>query len=327
MSQRTLETTVDLPTQPALNGTLRSASELQPSLPSTALNLLAGITSAGVLRRGYSWPLALIPAWVWGGESICTQTSLGPMCVRTNDRSSSSLLLFGFLPHEKRETPLVASIASHCSVMFDVGAQYGWYMRLMAKAAPGARVYAFEPDPTTYKHLEWNARDLSNAATFQLAVGAHPGETTFWRAKTSDLNSTVRAVGEPTTVRCCTLDDFCQEQGVTHVDFIKCDVEGGEEFVLRGAESLLRLPNPPIWMLEVIDQFLEEAGSRSVQLLDVLKEACPGAKIFTQDEGGRPFEICDFSQRILGNNVFFVPPGRLELFKKSAALLGESKPQ
>src|SRR5438132_1444500 len=244
----------------ALDGPSGERGDFVVGSPSPALRFLAWATRSGMLRRGYSWPLALLPSRVWGGESIRTRTSVGPMCLRTNDRSSSSLLFFGFLPHERRETSLIASLAANCRVMLDVGAQYGWYARLMAQAAPNGHVYAFEPDPITYTYLERNLSDLQNARSFNLAVGDEARDTTFWRARTSDLSSMVRRVGEPIQVRCCTLDGFCEEHRLDDVDFIKCDVEGGEELVLRGAHMLMSLAAPPIWMLEIIDTFLDETG-------------------------------------------------------------------
>lgn len=292
--------------------------------PSAALRFLGWATRSGMLRRGYSWPIALLPSWVWGGESVRARTFLGPMCLRTNDRASSSLLFFGFLPHERRETSLVASLAANCRIMLDVGAQYGWYTRLMAQAAPNGYVYAFEPDPITYRYLLRNLSDLRNAKSFNLAVGAEARGTTLWRARTSDLSSTVRRVGEPIQVRSCTLDDFCEKHCLADVDFIKCDVEGGEELVLRGANALIRRSAPPIWMLEIIDAFLHETGCNPGNLLQILRGTCPEGKIFTQDTQGRPLEISDFSKRILGNNVFFVPPVRLELFAQSAATVSVS---
>jgi FkbM family methyltransferase len=220
---------------------------------------------------------------------------------------------------------LIASLAAHCRIMFDVGAQYGLYTRLMAQAAPTGQVYAFEPDPITYKYLACNVGALSNALSFHLAVGAETRQLTLWRAKTSDLSSTVRQVGQPIQVKCCTLDGFYHERGLSGVDLIKCDVEGGEELVLRGARMIMNLPLPPIWMLEVIDSFLTEAGCNPRVLFQTLRGACPEGKIFTQNAEGQPLEIHNLSERILGNNIFFVPPNRLQLFAQSAAAIGEVK--
>lgn len=36
------------------------------------------------------------------------------------------------------------------------------------------------------------------------------------------------------------LDDFCTEQKIDHVDFIKCDVEGAEFFVFRGGLGTIK---------------------------------------------------------------------------------------
>jgi FkbM family methyltransferase len=199
--------------------------------------------------------------------------------------------------------------------MFDIGAHHGWYMRVMALASPHSRVVAFEPDPISYQYLSRNMHDLPNAACFNVGLGEKDSEATLWRAPTSDLNSTVRQVGTPITIQLWTLDEFCRREEIDQVDFIKLDVEGGEVNVLRGARKLLSSSRPPIWMLEVSEQFLAEAGCDPGDLLRDLKAGCSGGKLFTQDTQGNPVEIEKLSDRMLGNNVFFVPRERLQQFE------------
>ena len=45
---------------------------------------------------------------------------------------------------------------------------------------------------------------------------------------------------ERSTVTVDTLDRFCQERGIPHIDLLKLDVQGGELLVLRGARDLLQ---------------------------------------------------------------------------------------
>jgi hypothetical protein len=109
--------------------------------------------------------------------------------------------------------------------------------------------------------------------------------------------------------------------GLDRVDFVKCDVEGAEVKVLQGAKLLLSGSEPPIWMLEFMEPFLKQAGHDPSSLLKTLTMCCPNGKLFTQDKQGTPREIFDPSQRILGNNIFYVPLGRLSQFQQAAALM------
>lgn len=289
--------------------------------PSCALRLLQAVVRSGVVRWGYSWLFAFIPPWVWGGRSVVVKTDVGGMCLPTGDRSSSSLLCLGHLDNERRETALVSALAKSCDVMFDLGAHYGWYARVMGLANHGARVFAFEPDPITFSYLSRNVVDFPNVLCFSKGVGEKNSAGTLWRARTSNLNSTVRRVGPPVPITLWSLDSFCQKQGIDQSDFIKCDVEGGEVTVLHGARELLRSVKSPIWMLEVSEQFLAEAGYDPEDLLVGLKAGRSDGKLFTQDAQGNPVEIQELSQRMFGNNVFFVPEVRLGQFHSAAGAL------
>ncbi len=45
---------------------------------------------------------------------------------------------------------------------------------------------------------------------------------------------------EPINVNCSTLDTFCFEKNIHHIDFLKIDTEGSELAVLSGAQKLLK---------------------------------------------------------------------------------------
>jgi FkbM family methyltransferase len=284
--------------------------------PSPALLALRRLVRDGVVSRGYSWILVALPPFCWGGDSVSVATEAGPMVLPTTNRGAATLLLLGHAG-EQRETALVRRLAESCAGMIDVGAHYGWYARVMALAAPHAKVVAIEPDPETYQYLVLNCR-IPNIECINAAASDNDRSVLLSRAPASNLSSSTRPVGPPVQVIGRRLDDIGQGQLASTVDFVKCDVEGGEVVVLRGARRLLSAASPPIWMIEVIEPFLDEAGTNVEALLAEFRQSGRQWKLFTQSASGEPMEIETLSARTLGNNVFFVPSNRLEMFRLAA---------
>lgn len=96
----------------------------------------------------------------------------------------------------------------------------------------------FEPSETYHARLSAERpRDL----TLRCAVGDRPGNVTFYELADTGLSTIIEAVSEDFsgsrtehTVPMTTLDGACTAYGVTTVHFLKIDVEGAEELVLRG---------------------------------------------------------------------------------------------
>ncbi len=140
------------------------------------------------------------------------------------------------------------------SVAVDVGAHKGGYTYWLARGVgPAGRVYAFEPQPGLARKLE---------------QGFDPGRVTVENAGVSDREGSMRlhiptdgrpspgasleatgtatATGHSIEVRVVTLDRYLRELPGSgrRVSFLKCDVEGHELNVFRGAEQLLRRDRP-----------------------------------------------------------------------------------
>jgi FkbM family methyltransferase len=132
-----------------------------------------------------------------------------------------------------------------CTV-FDVGANVGDWSVEAARAWPGARVHCFEVCPTTCEKLRKAVAE--NGLTDRVRVNPFglsdaPGELTFYEYEDSTLCSSTdwhagraQRAGRRPVVRG---DDYCRENGVEAVDFLKVDVEGAELAVLRGFAGLL----------------------------------------------------------------------------------------
>jgi FkbM family methyltransferase len=307
-----------------MKGAKPVTAQLVPSRPSAALRAVQTIVRTGVVSRGYSWLFAgLIPPWVWGGQSVQVDTEVGPMTLPTTDRSAASLLCFGHAS-EQRESHLVRALVAESLVMLDIGAHYGWYMRLMAGSSLRGHVFAFEPDPETYAYLEANAAGIANTSPLALAVGTTTSETTLWRAPSRNLSSTVRRVGSPLSVKTISVDDLCSERSLAVVDFIKCDVEGAELDVVHGAQNLLQSERPPIWMLEVVDPFLREVAHSADDILREFQQSQTSIRLYSQDDRGEPVQIERLADRRHGNNIFVVPSARYREFDRAARELQQS---
>ncbi len=126
-------------------------------------------------------------------------------------------------------------------VMLDVGANVGQSTLAFAAAFPAARIFAFEPAEASFAALKTATAGLPHVAIAQCAFSGEPGvlrmimhgTTTRNRITEAPLSNIVKEVA----VR--RLDDWCAEQGIGHIDFLKVDTEGHDLDVLKGATGIL----------------------------------------------------------------------------------------
>ncbi|MGB6546269.1 MAG: FkbM family methyltransferase [Candidatus Acidiferrales bacterium] len=149
-------------------------------------------------------------------------------------------------------------------VFYDLGANIGFYSLLAARCIGAqGKIFSFEPDAMTAERLRRNvARNgLENINIVEVGVWSSSGTMHFSPA---DDSSPDRGVGtfigaddaSGKAVPTVALDDFVL--GAPPPDAIKCDVEGAELEVFRGAEKLLRSRHP--WILcEIHSQENERA--------------------------------------------------------------------
>lgn len=137
-------------------------------------------------------------------------------------------------------------------VVFDLGASVGLFS--CVAAAKGCKVYAFEPKGIPmYDYLEKTV-SLNKAITIvPYAVGAKNGIINFYYNDCpetdhdmcqSSIHSDLNPAYRKTQVEMITLDWFVKENAITQVDFIKSHIEYAEEYMLEGAQEVLRTFNP-----------------------------------------------------------------------------------
>lgn len=144
--------------------------------------------------------------------------------------------------YEPLETALYSDSLTKDSVIFDVGANVGYYTVIGAKTA--AKVYAFEPDRGNYQLL-LNNISLNKLTTVQaenLAVGEQAGSLPFHMDKVHRGKSGIAFDGTSFDymIPVITLDQYCAQNSISHIDIIKLDVEGSEISVLKGGANIIR---------------------------------------------------------------------------------------
>jgi FkbM family methyltransferase len=211
---------------------------------------LAGLRHIPVLGPCMSWVGAkFVPrdslAWV--------QVQSGPaqgLWLHLNPRTGTTYFEGGGEPEvqEALQQNLRAGMT-----FYDIGANIGLFSLLAARlVGKEGRVVAFEADPEIAARLrEHVARNECGWITVEeKAVWSEP-RTVFF-ARTDPTTSPDRGLGHvvsesaPDTIQVSaeSLDDYAWTQPAP--DFLKCDVEGAEVDVFRGAERLLKEKRPGI---------------------------------------------------------------------------------
>jgi FkbM family methyltransferase len=128
------------------------------------------------------------------------------------------------------------------------------------------QVFSFEPIVDTFEILQAviSKAHLSNVRSFNAALGSQPAEhemvipdlggfTGYYWAHFAQSGD----AGRREKVKVLTLDELWKANTIKRLNFIKCDVEGGELEVIRGGLELIGSQLPG-WLLEVSRETSDE---------------------------------------------------------------------
>jgi FkbM family methyltransferase len=126
--------------------------------------------------------------------------------------------------------------------ILDVGANIGKVTAEYLAHFPDAELHSFEPMPEAYASLMERHGRNPRVHAIRAAVSERKGQASFYVTPigvTSSLLPHIENRGERIDVETTTLDDYCREHRLDHVDILKIDVEGGELLTPRGAHESL----------------------------------------------------------------------------------------
>lgn len=171
---------------------------------------------------------------------------------------------FRGIPEGPYSDPVLSGLTPYigdAAVCIDVGANIGLYSLALSVLAPNGRVYAFEPSREAIGHLRRNLgqNGAGNVSVSPLALsnsneGVRFHDIPFFTAGSFTVDEACFLTSEILgstyfEAPSATLDEFVRSEGITHLDLVKIDVEGGEMAVIEGAvETIDRLH--PLVVLE-----------------------------------------------------------------------------
>ncbi|MGH9685959.1 MAG: FkbM family methyltransferase [Candidatus Acidiferrales bacterium] len=189
-------------------------------------------------------------------------------------------------PTDRAEFEVIPRLVRRGDIAFDVGANVGLYSVLLSRlCGPRGRVWAFEPVPETY----WRLRETlalnrcENVAPVQAAVCDKDGMATMslfdpghaeWNTLgTPEVDPCGNQVQTLVSVQVASrsLDEFCKNQKIDHINFLKVDVEGFEVSVFAGADKLLRDHRVDFLCFEISQRPLRSAGFSSRDVFAALE--------------------------------------------------------
>lgn len=218
------------------------------------------------------------------------------------------------------------------AIVYDVGANDGFFSCQLAQmlGRERARLYAFEPVPSTFAGLVTSVQRLhlqKSVYPVSAAVMDHLGPT---RISYSDQNSLCAQV-TPDGLNNRIGDTLAHAAGMTLDKFhsfigvlpglLKIDVEGSEPSVLRGAQALLSRQDRPALLFEYNPLTLAERGETP----SAFPELLPGYRLHYVDDLERqkfPFgsPVRDLADIHWICNLFAVPLGAEPESRFAAAL-------
>ena len=195
-----------------------------------------------------------------------------------------------FSQYETSEQLLVSKLVKTGMLAFDIGANIGDYSILLSKlVGKSGKVYSFEPTINTFNQLQERIINFNcnNVTPLQKAVYSDNIQIDF--NEFSKEFSAWNSIGKPhmldpqgsgkyvpiiktETVEAITLDSFCYNNHIQHIDYLKIDVEGAESDVLKGATGLLKNQSIYFIQFEISQKMLEGLERTAQSTFDILIE-------------------------------------------------------
>ncbi len=181
--------------------------------------------------------------------------------------------------YEPENAELFSRILEKGDTVIDIGANFGWYSTLFSHIVGNAgQVHSFEPILDTFNELKANIEinKLSDYIVINnIALGETDGKLKMfvpeehgsaWASRSSHGHKDCIEY----ECQMLTLDNYLMKRNLRDIKLIKCDVEGAELLVLKGATNTLSLKSAPIWFLEVEGVWTSDFGYKPKDLFEYM---------------------------------------------------------
>lgn len=178
--------------------------------------------------------------------------------------------------YEPKQTQLFLDIISPGNVVLDIGANVGYYTILSSsKVGNKGRVFAFEPNPETFKLLSENVKlnQCSNVTLEKKAISNVVGRVYLdcQRFNKGDSSISHYKSDKTLTTESITLDCFVKTYPQVFVDVIKMDIEGSEIMVLNAARTAFNRWKSCKLFIEYNPSSLSRYGGSEKELISLIQ--------------------------------------------------------
>lgn len=188
--------------------------------------------------KGYWLPIKYIFSFLPSRLDTKIETKNLKLVVPLDLKDPYQIDIFFNEKHELVEPLIISQLLPENGIYFDVGANCGWFTRIISTCKPDSLILAFEPNKLAFSFLSEFCS--SNVLTLPVAVGDSSSKklevnNPFYRQPSA--SSMKESKTGTNSVR---LDDIAEKLNL-RPNIIKIDVEGFEIKVLNGADKLLNI--------------------------------------------------------------------------------------
>lgn len=158
-----------------------------------------------------------------------------------------------YLPEDESYRIAIEQCGATAPVIIDGGAHKGGTVDAFRAVAPRAEFHCFEPDATLAADLRTRFAGDRDVHVVAAALGERSGTAVFNINASRPTNSLLPAADglqtdlqglcttvERVEVAVTSIDAYCSELGLPHVDIVKLDLQGYDYHALLGARNTLR---------------------------------------------------------------------------------------
>jgi FkbM family methyltransferase len=230
-------------------------------------------------------------------------------------------LIKTFDESKEPDLSMIKPFVNEGDVVFDIGANIGIYTHFLAKLVGiKGEVHSFEPVPEVFSILKRivEKNKISNVKLNNIAISDSEGKKkmtvprdesgylNFYQSYITDTQNKVDTNNRSFNVPCISLDSYAKKVN-KDITFVKCDVEGHELSVIKGAQAFI-WNHRPVWLLE-ISADPNGVNSDAKEIFEVFRKAeyC----IYTRE--GNFFKPFHTGQTCL--NYFLIPSEKKRVIK------------
>ncbi len=170
------------------------------------------------------------------------------------DKRTTPIETFNFGSYESVDSSMIYRIIEKNYTVFDIGGNIGWYTNHIASMLTNGKIYAFEPIPETYQKLTNNVllNGFQNIVLENFAFSDKQDKIKFFYSPITPGAASSQNITENQNIQeleCITntVDNYVATNQIGKIDFIKCDVEGAEFMVFKGAKHTIEQHKPIVF--------------------------------------------------------------------------------